>query len=99
MDNKQLEQRITELENKIKSLTSSTTIPLEIDGAFRKRFDLNNFSKVLVSSKSATSENKNAVMTVNFSGETVTTDSVLDNPDGFLQVNINGTVYYLPYYV
>lgn len=88
-----MEERVKKLEDIIKLLMSSTTIPQNIDGAFRKRFNLDDVSRVKKSSKGATTENK----TVNEAG--TDTYSVLKSPDGFLEVNINGVTYYIPYYV
>ncbi len=37
MENEDLKLRVAELENFVESLKSSTTIPFDVDGAFRKR--------------------------------------------------------------
>lgn len=85
----QLKLEIEELKKFNKSLTNTTTIPFEVDGAFRKR--LSNLL-LTVSNKVATSENQS----VNESG--AGTYSVLGIPNGFLQVNINNSIRYIPYY-
>ena len=69
-----------------KSLENSSTIPLQIDQSFKDRFS----STLVSSSKSATSENKS----VNEAG--VATYSVLNPPDAFIQITVNGTLYYIP---
>lgn len=90
MDTTQLEKRIAELEAFMNALKSSNSIPIEVDGAFRRRFL--NVDDILVSSKSASSENQ----AVDESG--TSSFNVLKPPDGFLQKTINGSVRYIPYY-
>lgn len=83
-------QQQQELWDFMQALKSSSTIPYEVDGAFRNRFATS--LGLVVSSKGADTED----VTVNESGSS--TYTVMDDPDGFLEVNINGTVYYLPYF-
>ena len=85
-----LKREIEELKNWKKTLENSATIPLVIDQSFRKRFET--FSDIITSTKSATSENQG----VNEGG--VASYSVMNKPDGFLQITISGVVYYLPYF-
>lgn len=82
-----LEQRITALEEENKKLRASTTIPFDVDAAFRTRLGTPKSS-----SKVSTSENQ----AVDEGGSM--TYSVLKAPDGFLEVSIGATIYYLPYY-
>lgn len=89
MNNEDLIRRIEELERFVKALQSSTTIPFEVDGAFRKRF---NDLVVTTSTKVATSEDQ----AVNESG--ASTYSVLKSPDLFGAVRLNGAVKYIPLY-
>lgn len=86
-----LVQRVVELERVVRTFNNNATIPLDIGAAFRDRI-LGDVGLVITSSKSATSENK----TVNEAGAAAY--SVMDKPDGFLQVTINGSIYYLPYF-
>lgn len=104
-ETQKLQRQIDELQKQIDTLKSSTTIPFDIDGAFRKRLGIESLvtdreldAYIIASSKSASSENVTAVTSVNFVAETVGTNTVLDNPDGFLQIVISGTTYYLPYF-
>ena len=84
----ELEQRIDALENFVLSLKANATIPIEIDNAFRER--LAGTAGVASSSKSATSENQ----VVNESGSS--TYSVLKAPDLFAEVQVGGSILYLP---
>ena len=73
-----------------KSLESSSSIPLNIDQAFRARFEKG--SVFTVSTKGADTED----VTVDEAG--LATYAVMNDPDGFLQVTVGGTIYYLPYF-
>lgn len=90
MNNQELQQKIEELERKIKFLEASATIPKPVEDAFRERLRLENVTAVFPSLKSAISEAQavNEAGTANY--------SVLKNPDGFLQLTVNGTLYYIP---
>lgn len=84
------EQKLNEVYESIQNLKSSSTIPFDVDGAFRDR--LAGSLGLTVSSKGATEENQ----AVDEAGSG--TYSVLGVPSGFLEINISGTTYYLPYY-
>lgn len=88
----ELLQRIEALEQELEALRSASTIPYDVDSAFRERFRLNNVTIATVSSKANDSEDQ----AVNEGGSG--TYSVLKPPDGFLQITINNTVYYLPFF-
>lgn len=88
----QLKKDIEELKRTVDALRSSTTIPLEVDAAFRKRFGIKDFSKLSTSTKSATSENQ----AVNEAG--AASYSVLKAPDGFDERLDGSTVKYYPYF-
>lgn len=90
-DNAQILQRLTALEEEIKKLKSSSTIPHDVEGAFSKRLGIAGLA-VQVSNKSASAENK----TVNEAG--ASSYAVLNPPDRFVKVTINGTVNNLPAY-
>lgn len=90
MENEELLRRIEQLENEIKLLKAATTIPHDVEQAFRERFRLSSFTAIEGSAKGATSENQ----TVSESGSS--TYSVLTAPDAFLQVTIGVTTYYIP---
>ncbi|MCK9370984.1 hypothetical protein M0R04_13825 [Candidatus Dojkabacteria bacterium] len=94
----ELLQRINKLEKEIQDLKSFATIPFLVEGAFRERLGINLISPLIISSKVVSSENITAVTSVDFVGQSVGTNSVLDNPDGFLQVIVSGTTYYIPVY-
>lgn len=85
------EQKLNEVYEFIQSLKTSNSVPFEVDSALRERL-LGDRSELEKSSKGATSENK----TVDESGSS--SYAVLDKPDGFLEVTVSGTRYYIPYY-
>lgn len=88
-----LKQQVATLTERLDKLNSSTTIPFETDRAFRDRLkDITGFS---VSVKGADTED---VTVVDTDGGVINTYVVMNDPDGFLQVTINGIVYYLPYF-
>lgn len=88
MRNEELQKKIEVLEQEIQALKASSTIPFEVDTAFTDRLKLSTYSKVLLSSKSSSSEQ----IAVNSASST----PVLLGPDAFLQVTISGTIYYIP---
>lgn len=88
----QLKNDVLKLTERIDKLSNATTIPFDVEGAFVKRLDLKAVTRVSVSSKSASSENQS----VNEAGAAAY--SVMKSPDGFLQVSVSGTTYYLPYF-
>lgn len=90
MTNQELQQKIEELETKVKLLEASATIPKPVEDAFRERLRLEVISSITTSGKSSTSESQ----AVNESG--VATYGVLKNPDAYVQVTISGTIYYIP---
>lgn len=88
--NDELEKKILALENWKKSLENSQSIPLNVNQAFARRLTGN--LGLSSSSKSNSSENQ----AVNEGG--AATYNVLKSPDGFLQITIDGTTYYIPYF-
>ena len=85
-----LKQKIKKLEDFNQSLMASSSIPLQLDQAFRARFV--SLGDITTSAKSASSENQ----AVSESGSS--SYSVLKPPDAFVQVTLNATVYYIPVY-
>lgn len=88
--NEQEKQSLQELLNWKKSLERSSSIPLNIDQALTGR----GFTKTVLklSTKGVDTED----VTVNESG--AASYAVMNDPDGFLEVFINDTTYYLPYF-
>jgi hypothetical protein len=86
----ELNKQIEELNRWKNNLQSSSTIPINIDKAFRGRFG--ELAGITTSSKSSSSENK----AVNEEGSS--SYNVLLPPDVFLEITINGTKYYIPAY-
>lgn len=94
-----LQEKIEEvnvLKAEIDRIKASATIPLEVEEAFRDRLNLRDVPIIELSNKSATSENINAVVSVDFGGMSVSTNSVLDNPDVFLSITLGEKTYYVP---
>jgi hypothetical protein len=95
MDYQRLQQKVNELEQKVKSLEASTTISFDVEQAFRTRFNLQNLESIPVitsSAKVATTENQ----VVDEAGSA--SYSVLKPPDAFLEVSISGATKYIPIY-
>jgi hypothetical protein len=85
-----LQEQVNKLEQEWDKLKNTTTIPKEIDSAFRARFA--NIAGIALSATSATAHNK----TVDESGSS--TYDVMNKPTGFLTVVINGTARDIPYF-
>lgn len=84
-------KRLEEVERQLVALNNNATIPFDIGEAMKARI-LGDAGVATVSTKSASSEDKS----VNEAG--VLSYSVLNSPDGFLQVTLLGNIYYIPYY-
>ena len=85
-----LQEQIDILKEQLMLLQAGATIPHSVEVAFRDRLNIDSFTPVSTSSKVATSENQS----VNEGG--ASSYSVLGIPDGFLQITINSTIYYIP---
>jgi hypothetical protein len=83
-------RELEELKAWKKSLEASSTIPLNIDQSFRTRFPKG--SVFTVSTKGVDTED----VSVNEAG--IAAYAVMNDPDGFLQVTVAGTIYYVPYF-
>jgi len=92
----QLKREIGELKNWKQSLEAAHSIPLPIDQAFRKRFGV---GLLKLSGRSADAEDVTVVTSVNFAGQTTNTTVVMDDPTGFLEITIDGTLCYIPYFI
>jgi len=81
-----LEQRIKALEDYINLFKAGHSIPLEIDQAFKARLG----GSLSVSTHSGETQ------AVNEGG--VATYSVMATSNGFVETNVGGNIFYLPYY-
>ena len=88
-----LQRQINELKAEIDKLKNTTTIPLEVDRAFRDRFNMDNFTVLATSTKTVLSESQS----VDEAG--TDTYDVLKPPAGFRQFFVGGTALYIPYYL
>ena len=88
---KELLQRIQKLEQEINNLRAFATIPFDIGVALKARI-LSDAGVAQLSNKGATTEDQ----AVDEAG--ASTYNVLKSPDGFLQAQLAGTVYYIPVY-
>jgi hypothetical protein len=86
----QEKQQLNDLLAWKRSMESANTIPLLTDQALRSR--LANSTGLTTSAKTAASENQ----TINEAGAAVV--YALNIADAFLQVQVNGTTYYIPVY-
>lgn len=84
------EQRIKKLEREIAQLKSFTTIPFEVEGAFKTRLGIAELARISVSTKGVDTED----VTVNEAG--ASSYAVMNDPDIFLQLSVSGTTYYIP---
>lgn len=87
-----VEQRITQLENEMRQLKAASTIPYDVEVAFKSRLKIGD-SNLRTSSKTASSESR----TVNEAG--TASYSVARPMDNFVQYDLNGTTIYIPYYL
>ena len=88
-----LKQDFENLKKEFDSLKASTTIPLNIDNAFRDRFKISEFVQLSATVKTAGSETQ----AVNEGG--VATYSVAKPMDGFEERVVGGVARYYPYYL
>lgn len=88
----ELQRQINELREQIESLKNSATIPYDVEQSMRTRLEIDTFSKIKASSKSASSEN----VTVDEAGSS--TYPVLGIPDGFDERIDGTTTKYYPYW-
>lgn len=86
-ETKKLQEQIDILTKRLDSLSSNTTIPLEVGEAFRKRL-----GSADISNKTGASETR----TVNESGAGSYT--VANAPDGFITIEVLGALKNIPYY-
>lgn len=86
------EQKLNEVYDFIQKLKADSTIPYEVDQAFRKRLGIASFTPLVVSAKGTNSED----VSINESG--IASHTVLADPSGFLQITIGSTAYHIPYY-
>jgi len=99
-DNKILEltDMVKALQGRLDALNSNATIPLNVGEAFKVRI-LSDAGVAELSSKAANSEDTTVVVGVNFGASSTTTDTVLGNPDGYLEFTITNNIYYVPYFL
>lgn len=100
LQNKVLEltDLVKKLQERLDALNSNATIPLDVGEAFKLRI-LSDAGTAATSTKNATSEDTTVVTSVNFGASSTTTDTVLGNPDGYLEISITNNLYYIPYYL
>lgn len=84
-------QKLDEVYTFMQNMKSFDSIPVEVDKALRRRL-LSSIAQLAVSTKGLDTEDQ----AVDEGG--AATYSVLGDPDGFLEIAINGTIRYLPYY-
>lgn len=82
------ERKLNEVYEFVQSMRAAGTLPYEVEQALRTRFD--GGLGLTVSTKGVDTED----VTVNEGGSS--SYAVMNDPDGFLQVTINGTLYYIP---
>lgn len=88
-----LQAQIDSLKEEVAKLKSVTTIPYDVEQAFRARLTIDEFARLAPSTKTAASETQ----AVNESGSS--SYSVAKAMDGFREEVIAGTTIYIPYYI
>lgn len=86
------ERKLNEVYQFMGNLKMSSKIPLAVDQAFTGRGYVKDVSVLTVSSKGVDTED----VSINEGG--VGSHIVMNDPDGFLQVTIGLTTYYIPYF-
>lgn len=87
--NQEQERKLNELYDFMQKMKNSTTIPFDVAEAIKAR---NPRTSLIVSSKGVDTED----VTVNEAG--TGSYQVMNDPDGFLEIEISGTTYYIPYF-
>lgn len=82
-------QKLNEVYDFMKSMEVGARIPFAVGEAINSRISVRQLE---ISSKDADSED----IIIDEAG--ASTKNVLNDPDGFLEINIDGTIYYIPYY-
>lgn len=88
----QLQNKIDSLQQELDKLRNTTTIPFDVEQAFRFRLGINSLTRLDTSVKTAASE------TQSVSEGGVSSYNVAKPMDGFKQVTIGGSTLYIPYY-
>jgi hypothetical protein len=86
-----LEKRIEELERIVKALSSTTTIPFNIEKAFKARLGISSFSKVSIATDADPAQ---FLREVDESG--ASSYDVMAPPDEILRVKFDGLDYDIP---
>jgi len=86
------EQKLNEVYEFIQSLKAHTTIPYEVEQAFRQRLEIDSIPLVTTDVKGADSED----LTINEGG--AATKIALNDPVGFTAIKSGGTTRYYPYF-
>jgi hypothetical protein len=87
-----IEDKIADIQEQLNALKAATTIPYEIDQAFRTRFDIAALARLVPSTKTVASETQ----AVSEAG--VGSYNVPKIFDEFRQFTIGGTTYYIGLY-
>jgi hypothetical protein len=88
-----LEQRIAELEKQVKALSSMTTIPFNVEKAFKQRLKLDSFGLISIATGFDTAQYLRAV-----DEGGIDSYNVVAPPDDILLVNFDGHTYGIPAY-
>ena len=92
METEQLLKRIEILEQQVKNLSAFSTIPYDVEKAFRDRLKISTYASLGSSVKTVASETQG----VNEGG--AASYNVPKIFDGYRQMTDGGNVYYFPYY-
>lgn len=94
MNPQELLMRIEQLEAQLNALKAAATIPYDIEQALRTRLKISSFIPI-VTQTTKTADSEDATVDT---GGGLSTEVVMKDPTGFLQVTIANTAYYIPYF-
>jgi hypothetical protein len=88
----ELVRQVEELRKEVARLGNASQIPFDVEMALRERLGIGNVVSASVSSKDANSED----ITIDESGGAIKV--ALNDPVGFIAIELNNTTYQVPYY-
>lgn len=88
-------RKLDEVYKFVQDMKNKGSIPLDVERALFSRIPP---LGIALSSKGADTEDQTVVTNVTFDPNVVTTNTALNDPDGWLEVVIQGVTYFIPRY-
>lgn len=99
MTREQLLRRLEKVERELADFKRFDRLPFGADRAMTRRITKNlDQQPIRLSAKTTNSEDVTVVTGVNFGAQSTTTTAVLNDPNGFLEIELGGVMYYLPFF-